>query len=335
MGVKQNFRIVGSGSYLPQACVSAEEMDVRLGLPKGWCQSHVGVKRRYECRHPETLVTMAGRAIAEAMFDAGVGWSNIDAIIDCSTSQYRPIPCNAAHHQQHVGAEASGIACFDVNSTCLGVPVALNLINGMFLTGAYRHVLLIASESGLGGVNAAEPESAALIGDGAAALVVRCEQGTGSLVFAHETFAEHLELCRVEGGGHKLPVFEYSPQRRGEYQFSMDGPSVFRVALRKLKPMVARVLDELRDAQPSLERASLHYVPHQASPKALEVVRTWLGVAPGRFHVAVDEVGNMIAASIPFMIDRLRKRSVVKAGDTLVLLGTSAGYSQAALVFEL
>jgi 3-oxoacyl-[acyl-carrier-protein] synthase III len=332
---EQNFRIVGTGSYLPKQVVTAEEMDRRVRRESGWCRSHVGVVNRYECVAPETMVTMASEAIRLAMEQAQIGWDAIRVIIDCSTSQFRPIPCNAAHYQHYFGELASGIPCFDIQSTCLGSIVALNLVNGWFGSGLEGHVLLVASETGMGGTNPDQPESACLIGDGAAAVVLRGEKSNTKIVYAHETYSQFIDLCHVEGGGHKLPVFEYAEARKKEYLFSMDGPRVFRVAFRHLPPMVSSLLTLWRTQEPDLNTELLQYVPHQASPRALEVVHALLKVETERFHIAVDKIGNLVAASIPFMLDRVRRQGLVSKGDRVLLLGTSAGYSQAALGFEL
>lgn len=336
--VEQNFKIAGTGSYLPQHAVTAEEIDIRTGLPSGWCRKHIGVETRYECRAPEDLVSMGAKAISIAMLDANLSWTDVDAIIDCSTSQYRPIPCNAAHFQNAIAQthpECLGIPCFDINSTCLGSIVAIHLINSLFATDSYRNVVLVASESGMGGVNLLHPESAGLIGDGAAAIVLSNASCTNKMVFNQQTFSQHLELCKVEGGGHKLPVFEYTDQRKPEFQFSMDGPAVFKVALRHLKPMVLDMRETLASLETSNAVKSLHYLPHQASPKALRAVRCQLKVPLDRFHIAVHEVGNLVAASIPFMLDRTLKNGHISSGDNVMLLGTSAGFSQASLIFKL
>ncbi len=335
--VEQNFKIAGTGSYLPQHAVSAEEIDLRTGLPTGWCRKHVGIETRYECRAPEDLVSMGAKAISIAMLDANLQWTDIDAIIDCSTSQYRPIPCNAVHFQNAIAQtypECLGVPCFDINSTCLGSIIAIHLINSMFSSNSYRNIVLVASESGMGGVNLQQPESSGLIGDGAAAIVLSKAQYGNKMIFQQQTFSQHLELCKVEGGGHKLPVFEYTEEKKHEFQFAMDGPAVFKVALRHLKPMVLGMREALASLESVQAAKSLHYLPHQASPKALRAVRCQLKVPQDRFHIAVHEVGNLVAASIPFMLDRTRKNGNIACDDYVMLLGTSAGYSQAGLIFR-
>jgi 3-oxoacyl-[acyl-carrier-protein] synthase-3 len=275
---------------------------------------------------------MGQEAIKIAMREAGIGWNEVDYIIDCSTSKYRTIPCNAAHIQQAIGPAASSIPCVDIQSTCLGSIVAINTANALLANGVCRNVLIVASEAAMKAINWSDPESAGLIGDGAAALVLKREAMKRTLGFAHETYAEHLELCKIEGGGHCLDPTHYS-SRPDDFRFSMDGPAVFRVALKRLPPMVNQLREEYESAS---EHANpLHVIPHQASPKAVKIIRRVLNIPKSNYHVAIEGMGNIAAASLPIMLDQTRKNGAVNSGDSVMMLGTSAGYSQAALIFEI
>lgn len=331
--LQQHFQIIGTGSYLPKRMVSAKEIDQRIGQKPGWTASHIGVHKRYECCLPETILTMGAQAIQMAMQQADLSWDQLDYIIDCSTSKFRPIPNNACHVQQSLGSVAAGIPCMDVQSTCLGPILALNVANGLFASHPQlRHVLVVASEAAMSGVNWKQPKSAALVGDGAGAMVLARRQSPIPMGFLHQTFSEHLDLCRVEGGGHHLPFYRYSPENHQSYLFDMDGRSVFRVALQRLPAMVQTLMrSHFGEAYRETEIA---IIPHQASPRALQLVQHALNIPQDRFHVQVDRLGNMAAASIPVMLDRLRCDRVVNRGDQVMLLGTSAGYSQAAMILQ-
>lgn len=341
MVTRQNFRIAGSGRFLPPQQVSADEIDSRLGMPEGWTRKSTGVETRYECCPPHNILTMGAEAIQTAMQQAGVTWSDVDLLIDCSTSRFRPIPCNAAHFLNLFGSQTRGIPCFDVQSTCLGFLVALNTANGLLASGQYRNILVVASENTLRGANWKQPESASLIGDGAAAVVLKPATVHRPMLMRHETYTEHLELCRVDGGAHYLTPMEYTPERRGDFLFDMNGPAVFRVALGRLPRMVRTLLTEWNSmddqSHPFTDYThafgrKLHVIPHQASPKALEIVRDVLESDDEHFHSQARQVGNMAAASLPFMLDYCRRERTLPADEPVLLLGTSAGYAQAAMI---
>lgn len=329
LGQLQHFRIAGTGIYLPSEIVSAEQVDSRMNAPVGWTASRSQVLTRYECLPPESVVTMAGKACHAALQDAGRSIAEIDLIIDCSTSIYQPIPCNAAVYQSQLGPEAVGIPCVDVHGTCLGFVLALNMVNGLFATGAYSRVLLIASEAALAGVNWKQWESASLMSDGAAAIIVEACEPREFFVYRHQTFSEYREACEVRSGGHRQGPFEYSPEHEADFRFSMNGTALFRVARQKLPGMV----DEVFEAT-SVPRNEVRIVPHQASPFAVESIRRIIDHPESHYHNRVARLGNMVAASIPVVLHQVIHESRVKRGDTLMLLGTSAGYAQAACTFR-
>jgi 3-oxoacyl-[acyl-carrier-protein] synthase-3 len=325
----QHFEIVGSGLYLPRLRLTDEDIDRRAGLPAGWVRRHAGVHTRHECAEPETLSSMARAAATAALDDAGLGWRDLDLIVDGSACRQQPIPCNAACLQAAFGEQARGIPCFDVQSTCLGFVIALHLANGLFAAGAHRRILVVCSESGLAGVNWKEPESAALMGDGAAAVVLGRIEPTPTYFYRHETFSQHLDACQVTGGGHNLPPFVCTPQNEASYRFHMDGPRLFRAAFAHLPGLINPLIE-----QAEADRETLQVIPHQASPRAVEGVRRLLGFRPENYHNRAAELGNLAAASIPAVLHLCRSEGVVSRGQTALLLGTSAGYSQAGLIFR-
>jgi 3-oxoacyl-[acyl-carrier-protein] synthase-3 len=205
MDFRQHFQIIGSGISFPRKEVAAEEIDRRLGNAAGWTRANIGVNRRFECLPPETIATMGREAVGRAMAAAKVAWSDIDLILDCSTSRHRPIPCNAAHVQAMFGPAAQGIPCFDIQTTCLGFIVALRVAGGLMQSGTYRHILIACSEAPLAGVDWHEPEVAPLFGDAAAAstpvLLHQCLEsgaiGRGSQVMLLGTSAGYSQAAIV------------------------------------------------------------------------------------------------------------------------------------------
>jgi 3-oxoacyl-[acyl-carrier-protein] synthase-3 len=326
--MKQHFTLVGSARALPARVVTAAELDRELALETGWTAQHTGVLERRRAASPAEMETLARRVCDEALRDAGMRLRDIDLIVDASLSLQQPIPCNAARVQLLLGAEAAGIPCIDVHASCLGFIAALNAVNGLFSVGAARRALIVCVESPLFGVNWREPESACLMGDGATAVVLAAEERAAPCCIRMETYAEGFHLCEVKGGGHRQPPMDFAEARRGDYLFHMDGKAVHHLASKRLPPFLRRVLEETGQSL-----AALDVVPHQASGPALELMRRRLGVATERFHVSIAEHGNLVAAGIPYVLDGVRRRR--PRGAPVLLLGTAAGYTQAAALFAL
>ncbi len=98
-----------------------------------------------------------------------------------------------------LGLENSGIAAFDVNATCLGFVVALDLIAQAVATGRYRTVLIVASECVSIGLEDSDHTTAGLFGDGAGAAVIGAARRHGAQLRAShvQTFSSGLEFCQI------------------------------------------------------------------------------------------------------------------------------------------
>ncbi len=325
----QYFKIIGTGSYLPGQPVSAAEVERRAGLPDCWIEEHTQVTYRHECQPPESLLTMGRNAAMSALKDAAVSWKEIDLIIDGSTSRHQPIPCNAAVLQSVLGSDAEGIPCLDVHGTCLGFLLGLNVANALLASGQHNRILLVSSESPLAAANWADPESATILGDGAAAVVLERTDPMTPWGFRHQTFSQYRDDCEVLGGGHHLPGFKYRPEDDLLYRFRMNGPKLFKTALRELPDLVDCLIDAA-----GIQRTELLVIPHQASPRALEMIRRRLELTEDQFVNRASHVGNMASASVPWLIDTLRREGRLKSGTQILAIGTAAGYAQAGMIFR-
>lgn len=326
--MQQHFRVAGSARYLPKHRLDSSELDRRYGWPEGTIEACTGVRWRHQADASESAATMARVVVPAALAEARCGWRDVDYLIDASLCLQQPIPCNAALLQEALGSEAAGVPCLDVHASCLGFLAALNVVNALFGAGAARRVLLVCAETPLRGVNWEEPASACLMGDAAAAFVLEQAPARPGWSFAMETFAEGAHFCEVRGGGHRLPPFDYTRENRAAYQFHMDGKAVHKLASRHLPTLVERVLQEggakLRD---------LDVVPHQASGPAVELVARRLGIPRNRLHATLADHGNLVSASVPYVLDGMRRTR--PEGTRVLLLGTAAGYTQAAALFTL
>ncbi len=325
--MQQHFRITGTGGYLPAHVITAEELDRRLGLPAGWTRTHTGVAARRQRAPEENAAEMACIAAREALNAAGRAVGDLDLIIDASTSQQQPIPCNAALVQEALGPAAAGIAAIDVHCSCLSFVAALNTANALCATSQHRCILIVSAETPLDGVNWRDPASACLMGDGAAAAIVERCTPAHACHYRFETYAEFAHVCEIAGGGTRLPSYRYTPEAHDRYRFFMDGPRLHKAASRHLPPMVRSVL-----AEAGATAAELQVVPHQASGPAIELLARRLALDRTRLHVTIAEHGNLVAAGIPYALHHAWPK--LAAGERVMLIGTAAGYSQAAFIFH-
>src|SRR5690606_32282693 len=144
------------------------------------------------------------------------------------------IPDGGPLVQRQLGLGASGIASLSVHATCLSFLAALDLSANLLATGRYQRILIVTAEIGSVGINVREPESASLMGDAAAAVVVTRpapDEAAGVLAARLETYGDGADLTAIRGGGTRRHPNHAATQPEDNL-FHMDGPQVLRMALR-------------------------------------------------------------------------------------------------------
>lgn len=210
------------------------------------------------------------------------GQSAPELIINASVGFHQLIPDTTVFIQQALGLR--GVAGFSLRGTCLSFLYALQLADAQIRTGQYRRVLITSAELNSRVRNFAHPESAALLGDaGAAILLEGCDSPElGMEAASMRTWPQHADLTEVQGFG--LRHHPLAPDtREHHYLFAMDGPMVLRAASRLF---VAHLRDFIAHTGVSPAEVDL-VVPHQASGTALRFL--------ARCGFAEDKTVNILA----------------------------------------
>ncbi|MFN3912869.1 3-oxoacyl-[acyl-carrier-protein] synthase III C-terminal domain-containing protein, partial [Hyphomonas sp.] len=248
----------------------------------------------------------------------------------------QPIPATAALIKRELGGGHLSFPAYDVNATCLSALVALDLAALHLAAGRTRHVLVVTSEIASRALPWADaPETAGLFGDGAAAFVVSAagaaaDPGARFGGFHMETYAEGYEACTLASGGTAID-FHRDPDAfaRNAY-FRMDGKALYRVSAAAMPGFLDRLLEKSGLCRNDIDLV----IPHQASPHALAHIIRRGGFAPGQVFDRVRMIGNQVAASIPVALCMARSEGLVRPGQRILLVGTSAGVSLAGAILE-
>ncbi len=321
-------KIAGLGRYLPQRIVPNSEVEARCRLPQGWIEKRTGVRER-RWVNGETNSFMAARAAKEAINAANLTPADIDLIINASGTQEQAIPDGGPLLQRQLGLGESGIPSFSIHATCLSFLMALDVAANFILTRRYHHILITSADIGSAGINFNEPESASLLGDGAAAVVLTPtpERESSRFQAVHfETYGQGAELTVIKGGGTKK--HPNHPQTAFEDNlFHMKGPKLLKMTrqygadfLERLRPGLSQGLDSTKLV-----------IPHQASLLALRMLRHF-GWPNEQVMITLDCFGNCVAASIPMALYEAVKQERLQRGDEIFLLGTGAGLSLGGII---
>lgn len=315
-------KITGIGLHVPPKVETAAELSPRIGRSVDWIISRTGVAERRVS--DEDMAVMGAKAALDALGDGPPP----DLILNASGVARQTLPDSSVFIQDAMGME--GIPSHSVAATCLSFMVAMHTAACFLECGAYKRILIVSADKGTRGRNFAEPESAALLGDGAAAVVVeRTPDGEASAItnWKMTTWPKGAHLTEVRGGGsHMHPNDpETTPE---DNLFSMSGPRVYKMARRKVYDMIDEILEEKALTRADVKRV----IPHQASGFAVKAYHRFGGFEEAQVVDLISEYGNCVAAGLPMAMATSWKRGQFDRGDTILMMGTGAGLSVAGML---
>lgn len=328
MQVDIPLKIIGLGRYLPKRIVPSSELEAMCGVPAGWVERRNGVRERRWVTD-ETSSFMSAEAAREALEEAKLKPNQLDLIINASGTGEQAIPDTGVLIQRQLGLGNSGIPAMTVHTTCLSFVAGMDVASNFIHSGRYKNILICSADVASCGINPKEPESASLVGDAAAAVVVtRANDGDASKIHhSHfKSFGDGAYLTTIMGGGSRFhPRFAgHNPE---DDLFHMDGPAV----LRMVRGIAHDFLDEL---YPGLSKGMLDIdaiVPHQASKVGLMMLERF-GWKEDKIIRTIETLGNCVAASIPVTLYQGVRDGRIQRGDKVLLVGTGAGLSIGGMV---
>ncbi len=316
--------VVGIGHYLPERIVPNAEFEKTLDTSDEWIRSRSGIERRHFAAEGETTSSMGAAAARNALEDAGMTATDIDAVIVATSTADLTFPSAATMVQAELGM-TNGFA-FDVQAVCAGFAYALANANALILSGQANRVLVIGSETFSRIMDWTDRSTCVLFGDGAGALVLDGQTGEGTsddrgiLATDLNSDGRYKDLLYVDGG--------VSTQSTGYLR--MQGNQVFRHAVEKLAAT----------AEAALSKAGLScedvdwIVPHQANIRIIQGTAKKMGLPMEKVVVTVQDHGNTSAASIPLALSVGKERGQIKQGDLIVTEAIGGGLAWGAVVLR-
>jgi 3-oxoacyl-[acyl-carrier-protein] synthase-3 len=314
----------GVGHYLPDRVVPNSEFESIVETNDEWIRARSGIERRHFAAEGQTTSDLATRAARAALADAGVEADSVDAIILATSTPDLTFPASATMVQHALGM-TRGFA-FDVQAVCAGFVYALANANALIVAGQADRVLVIGAETFSRLMDWTDRSTCVLFGDGAGALLLEAQTGTGGSddrgILASDLHSDgrFRDLLYVDGG--------VSTHTTGHLR--MQGKEVFRHAVEKLAETAHAAL-----ARAGLTPADVDWiVPHQANLRIIAATAQRMQVPMDRVVVTVQDHGNTSAASIPLALSVGRARGQIKPGDLLVTEAIGGGLAWGSVVLR-
>jgi 3-oxoacyl-[acyl-carrier-protein] synthase-3 len=307
--------LAGVGGYLPERCVTNDELAGRLETSDTWIRDRTGIRQRYIAGPHETAAFMGTAAARAALADAGAEASEVDAIILATSTPDQAFPATALRVQAALGVP--GGFGFDLAAACAGFIYALAVADSLIRTGAARGALVIGSEVYSRIMNWQDRGTCVLFGDGAGAVFLRAGEGGGSV--DRGILSTHLHAQGTLGDILYVDGAVGRPDKPGH--LIMKGGEVFRHAVIRLSEAVDEAL-----AANGLARCDVDWlVPHQANLRIIENMGKRLGLPPERVVITVDRHANTSAASVPLALAEAWKDGRIRRGDLVLMEALGGG----------
>jgi 3-oxoacyl-[acyl-carrier-protein] synthase-3 len=316
--------VKGVGHYLPERVVPNAEFEKTLDTSDEWIKTRSGIERRHFAADGQTTSDLAAEAARAALKSANMDANDIDAIIVATSTADLTFPSAATMVQRAIG-NTSGYA-FDVQAVCAGFVYALSNANALIVSGQADRVLVIGAETFSRIMDWTDRATCVLFGDGAGALILEAETGTGDatdrgvLSVDLNSDGRYKDLLYVDGG--------VSTQNSGLLR--MQGKELFRHAVEKLAQTADAALEKIGLGADDVDWV----VPHQANIRIIQSTAKKLGVGMDRVVVTVQDHGNTSAASIPLALSVGVENGQIKQGDLVVTEAIGGGLAWGAVVIR-
>ncbi len=310
--------VQGCGSYLPERVLTNEELSKSVETTDEWIRQRTGICQRHIAAEGEFTSHLAIKASQRALDHAGLKASDLDLIVLATATPDQTFPATATRVQAALGMTKG--AAFDVQAVCAGFVYGVSVADSLIKSGLASTALVIGAETFSRILDWDDRGTCVLFGDGAGAIVLKGEQGTGTssdrgiLANALHSDGRHHDILYVDGGPSSTRTTGF---------LRMEGKEVFKHAVVNMAAVVGEVLEKA-----GLEAKDIDWlVPHQANKRIIDGTGRKLGLPPERVVVTVDKHANTSAASIPLALDVAVKDGRIKKGDLLLLEGIGGGLS--------
>ena len=346
--------ITGTGIGVPPHVVTNEALSKLMDTSDEWIRVRSGIQQRHYADPGQGSSALGVIASRQAISDAGLAPTDIDAVIFATMTPDHVLPGNGPLLQVALGL--GDIPTFDIRQQCSGFLYGLELADLFIHSGRYKRVLLVGAEvhtpfmpwhlgwdTVIGrevreiteaerAENTTSRDRTVLFGDGAGAVVIEGRDGEAGLgpIRLHTDGTGAGVLTMLGASFKRRPFVTHEQINAGETLPIMSGKEVFRSAV-TLMPQVVREVCGISGV--TVESLDLVLI-HQANLRIIEGVQKALGLPSEKVPHNVERWGNTTAATLPILFHECRQQGLILPGMTLVFTALGSGLHWGAALYR-
>lgn len=320
----RNAEITGWGTAMPPAVLTNDDVSRIVDTSDEWISTRSGIKER---RISHVEVSELGRVSGlRAIAAAGIEASDVDMVINATSTPENLLPATAGLIQDLVGATGAG--AMDLNANCSGFVYGYVVADSLIRSGAADTVLLVGAEKFSYIVDWTDRSTCVLFGDGAGAVVMQATDKPVGMLASNlgndGSGAEH--LC-LPGRGTSGSVGALDPREAG---VRMNGSEIFR---RAVTTMGDASLEVVTQAGWELDDVDL-LIPHQANQRIIDATARRLRLDHSKVFTNVHAYGNTSSATIPVALAEALEQGRIQPGANVVFTAFGGGLSWGAVAIR-
>jgi 3-oxoacyl-[acyl-carrier-protein] synthase-3 len=344
--------IVGSGRYLPGAPFSNDDLARVMDTSDEWIQQRTGIERRHFCPDGQGASDLGVPAARLALESAGRTVQDVDYILFSTMTPDHILPGSGPLLGAKLGCP--GTPALDIRTQCAAMIYSLQLADALLKSdAAMRSVLIVGAEAHAGfmpwdwraleGGERADPREferatrhrdfAVIFGDGAGAMLIErsTREGAGLLAVDLHSDGRYSDELAIPAGFRRRPYATAAMLEDAEFIPRMNGREVFRHAVSKLPQTVRAACERARVSLDEID----WFIAHQANDRINRLVRERLGVPLEKVPSNIANYGNTSAATIPILVDEMRRDGRLVPGQLVCFLALGAGLHWGAAVMRI
>ncbi|MFI6729048.1 3-oxoacyl-ACP reductase [Streptomyces sp. R-74717] len=284
----------------------------------------------------ERPIDLLARAAEEALDEAKVTRESIDVVIYTGIGRGFLEPGGSYHAAAALGIKRA--QCFDVLDACMSWTRALQIVEGLFASGACRTAMVVNAEFNMRPTGPVYPGVFALpnadaitwsfpaftLGEAASATILTAD-GHEPWSFEFSSRPDLADLCNIPLDGYAdFSRPSEKTARNGVHRFTSFGFELHEAAQVEATEVFKRL-----DA-PKEEATAVF--THASSKRFWQEMADGVGLGDKIFHV-FQNTGNIVSASVPTAIATAVSEGRLKRGDRAIGWLGSAGMSFSAFSF--
>lgn len=324
--MQSNAVITAIGTYVPERILTNLDLEKLVDTNDEWIVQRTGIKERHIASDEQFTSDLCFAAVQNMIDRYEVSVADVDYIIVATSTPDSVFPSVASQVQAHFGILSTGST--DIQAACAGFAAAIQLANGLLLSGVHRKILVIGAETLSKITDYTDRTTCILFGDGAGAFLMEASsEGSGDIAAAYS---------KTDGTrGHLLyrsslasAISGHPIQTNG--LIVQNGREVYRWAVSH----VAEGVQQLMENSGFLPEQIDWFIPHSANMRIIESLCERTGFAKEQTLSSIQQYGNTSAASIPLAIDEAVRAGRVSPGQLLLLYGFGGGLTQAGVILR-